>query len=103
MGLQAYQQTAQRTESPRALEYRLFGQVTRALMAAAESDGVSLSGSGYRDSSEQVALRQQNCGSSDYAIYDMSSSDCSPPTPTDETPLAQRPARPTASPKAGTP
>lgn len=38
MGLQAYQQTAQRTESPRALEYRLFGQVTRALMAAAESD-----------------------------------------------------------------
>lgn len=38
MGLQAYQQTAQRTESPRALEYRLFGQVTRALMAASESD-----------------------------------------------------------------
>jgi flagellar protein FlaF len=38
MGLQAYQQTAQRTESPRALEYRLFGQVTRALMAAAETD-----------------------------------------------------------------
>lgn len=38
MGLQAYQQTAQRTESPRALEYRLFGQVTRALIAASESD-----------------------------------------------------------------
>ena len=38
MGLQAYQQTAQRTESPRSLEYRLFGQVTRALMAASETD-----------------------------------------------------------------
>lgn len=38
MGLQAYQQTAQRTESPRSLEYRLFGQVTRALIAASQSD-----------------------------------------------------------------
>ena len=38
MGLQAYQQTAQRTESPRALEYRLFGQVTRALIAASQAD-----------------------------------------------------------------
>lgn len=37
MGLQAYQQTAQRTESPRALEYRLFGQVTRALIAASQT------------------------------------------------------------------
>lgn len=38
MGLQAYQQAAQRTESPRSVEYRLFGQVTRALMEAAEAD-----------------------------------------------------------------
>jgi flagellar protein FlaF len=38
MGLQAYQQTAQRTETPRALEYRLFGQVTRALIAASHAD-----------------------------------------------------------------
>lgn len=38
MGLQAYQQTAQRTETPRSLEYRLFGQVTRALMAASQAD-----------------------------------------------------------------
>jgi flagellar protein FlaF len=38
MGLQAYQQTAQRTETPRALEYRLFGQVTRALIAASQAD-----------------------------------------------------------------
>jgi septal ring factor EnvC (AmiA/AmiB activator) len=50
------------------------------MMAAAEADGVSLGGSGYRDPSEQIALRIQNCGGSDYAIYQMSSSYCSPPT-----------------------
>ncbi|MFO1014379.1 MAG: flagellar biosynthesis regulator FlaF [Caulobacteraceae bacterium] len=34
MSLQAYQQAAQRAEQPRDLEYRLFAQVTRALMEA---------------------------------------------------------------------
>ncbi len=38
MSLQAYQRAAQRTENPREMEYRLFGQVTRALMAASEVD-----------------------------------------------------------------
>lgn len=38
MSLQAYQQVSARAESPRDLEYRLFGQVTRALMEAAEVD-----------------------------------------------------------------
>jgi flagellar protein FlaF len=38
MSLQAYQQAAQRAETPRDIEYRLFGQVTRALMDAAETD-----------------------------------------------------------------
>ena len=37
MSLQAYQRTAQRAESPRDAEYRLFGQVTRALMDASDS------------------------------------------------------------------
>lgn len=35
MSLQAYKTAATRAESPRELEYRLFGQVTRALMHAA--------------------------------------------------------------------
>src|SRR5580698_10012837 len=35
MSLQAYQQAARRAEQPRDSEYRLFGEVTRALMAAA--------------------------------------------------------------------
>ncbi len=38
MSLQAYQRAAQQAESPRETEYRLFGQVTRALMEAAEVD-----------------------------------------------------------------
>lgn len=36
--LQAYKQAATRTETPREMEYRLFGQVTRALMHAATVD-----------------------------------------------------------------
>lgn len=36
--LQAYKQTSTRTETPREMEYRLFGQVTRALMHAATVD-----------------------------------------------------------------
>ncbi|ATQ43453.1 flagellar biosynthesis regulator FlaF [Caulobacter mirabilis] len=35
MSLQAYQQAAARSENPRDAEYRLFGQVTRALLDAA--------------------------------------------------------------------
>ena len=38
MSLQAYKKAAQRAESPREAEYRLFGEVTRALIRAAEVD-----------------------------------------------------------------
>lgn len=40
--LQAYKQAATRTESPREMEYRLFGQVTRALMHAATVDSTDV-------------------------------------------------------------
>ena len=36
MALQAYEQARSRAENPRETEYRLFGQVTRSLMQAAE-------------------------------------------------------------------
>jgi len=52
----------------------------QSMLNAASADGIQLGGSGYRDSSAQVALRSQNCGSSNYAIYQMSPSSCSPPT-----------------------
>lgn len=50
------------------------------LLAAAEANGFVFSGGGYRDSSAQVAARRANCGTSDYAIYEMPPSQCSPPT-----------------------
>jgi flagellar biosynthesis activator protein FlaF len=42
MSLQAYQRTASQAEDPRQLEYRLFGQVTRALMDASQADPLDL-------------------------------------------------------------
>lgn len=38
MSLQAYSKAATRTETPREMEYRLFGQVTRALIYASQVD-----------------------------------------------------------------
>ena len=50
------------------------------MLTAARADGVELGGSGYRSRDDQVRLRRQNCGSSDYAIYEAPSTDCSPNT-----------------------
>lgn len=50
------------------------------LLDAARADGIALGGSGYRDTNAQIALRRQNCGTSDYAIWDMPPDQCSPPT-----------------------
>jgi D-alanyl-D-alanine carboxypeptidase len=53
----------------------------QALLNAAARDGVSLCArSGYRSPEQQIELRRQNCGSSNYAIYYMPASQCSPPT-----------------------
>lgn len=51
-----------------------------ALVDHAEADGLTLAGGGYRDNNQQIALRRANCGTSHYAIYEMPSSQCSPPT-----------------------
>lgn len=50
------------------------------MISAAAADGVTLTGSGYRDPARQIALREEHCGSSYYAIYQMPSSQCRPPT-----------------------
>jgi LAS superfamily LD-carboxypeptidase LdcB len=50
-----------------------------ALLAQAEADGITLDGSGYRSTGEQIEIRRQVCGASDYAIWEMPSSSCSPP------------------------
>lgn len=67
----------------------IAGQV-EALMAKAASDGVTLSGWGFRTYEEQVALRRQNCGWSDYAVYYAPSSSCSPPTAVPGTSMHER-------------
>lgn len=51
-----------------------------AMLAAAEADGIHLSGGGYRDPAGQIAVRRSNCGSSQYAIYSAPASSCRPPT-----------------------
>lgn len=52
----------------------------RSMLAAADADGVYLTGGGYRDPQQQIALRQAHCGSSYYSTYQAPSSSCSPPT-----------------------
>jgi peptidoglycan hydrolase CwlO-like protein len=51
-----------------------------ALIAAAARSGFNLCGNGYRSPEQQVEVRKANCGTTDYAIYEMPSSQCSPPT-----------------------
>lgn len=60
------------------------------MIAAAASQGVALSGSGYRDQSRQVELRRQNCGTSDYDIYEKSPDGCSTPTAIPGTSMHER-------------
>jgi peptidoglycan hydrolase CwlO-like protein len=51
------------------------------MVNAAAADGVSLRlGNSYRSVTRQIELRRQNCGTSYYAIYEMPSGSCRPPT-----------------------
>lgn len=52
----------------------------KSMLDAAASSGVMLCGGGYRSSDGQIQTRQNNCGTSYYAIYEMPASQCSPPT-----------------------
>ena len=50
------------------------------LLNAAKDDGITLSGWGYRDSDQQIALRKAHCGTSDYDVYEKPANQCHPPT-----------------------
>ena len=52
----------------------------KSMLDAAAGNGVMLCGGGYRSSEGQIETRKANCGTSDYAIYEMPASQCSPPT-----------------------
>jgi hypothetical protein len=57
-----------------------IGDQLRSLLDAARASGIYLGGYGWRDINTQIALRRQNCGTSEYAIYQMPPDQCSPPT-----------------------
>ena len=57
----------------------ISGSVQRLLDDANEA-GITMCGHGYRDPADQIRVRRENCGTSNYAIYQAPSSACSPPT-----------------------
>ena len=60
------------------------------MLNAASSSGINLCGGGYRSSADQIETRRANCGDSYYAIYQMPSSQCSPPTAPPGTSMHER-------------
>ena len=56
----------------------IAGQV-QALLEAALADGLELTGSGYRNIEDQIEIRRQVCGPTDYDIWEKPSWECSPP------------------------
>jgi D-alanyl-D-alanine carboxypeptidase len=61
-----------------------------AMLRSAWRDGVNLCGGGYRDPKQQIRLRIQNCGTSDYAIWQKPPGTCSPPTAIPGTSMHER-------------
>ena len=53
---------------------------TEGLLAAMEAEGFDLGGWGYRNHQEQINLRRSHCGTSEWAVWQMPSSRCRPPT-----------------------
>lgn len=62
----------------------------RRLLADAAAAGVPLAGGGFRDPAGQIRVRKNNCGTSNYAIYEMPSSQCRPPTARPGTSMHER-------------
>ena len=58
----------------------LIADGTEGLLAAMEAEGFDLGGWGYRDHQEQINLRRSHCGASDWAVWQMPSHQCRPPT-----------------------
>ncbi len=60
--------------------HRSIAEQLRAMINAAEADGIHLGGSGWRSTERQIELRRQNCGTSDYLIFEAPAEACYPPT-----------------------
>jgi hypothetical protein len=70
--------------------HRSIADELDAMLASAAADGVTISGSGYRNSRRQIELRVQNCGSSPFDIYQRSPAECAPPTARPGTSMHER-------------
>ncbi len=51
----------------------------QAMLDAAANDGITLTGSGYRNVLDQIEIRREVCGPTDYDIFEKPSYECSPP------------------------
>ncbi len=60
------------------------------MIDAAAASGFNLGGNGYRSAAQQIAVRRSNCGSSDYAIWQMPASQCRPPAARPGTSMHER-------------
>ncbi len=70
--------------------HRSIADDIRRLLTDAAADGVPLAGGGYRDPAGQIRVRKNNCGTSNYAIYEMPASQCRPPTARPGTSMHER-------------
>lgn len=59
---------------------RVIAGRVRDMLAAAKAAGIVLTGGGYRSPEAQINLRRQNCGTTQYDIYEKPSDQCKPPT-----------------------
>ena len=50
-----------------------------AMLTAASGAGLALGGGGYRSSDGQIAVRRNNCGPTEYDIWEKPPSQCRPP------------------------
>jgi Tfp pilus assembly protein PilO len=60
--------------------HTLIGGPVAKLVADAAAAGVALDGGAYRDTTEQIALRQAHCGPGYDAVFNAPAASCSPPT-----------------------
>ena len=58
----------------------LVADQVEGMFAAMAAEGFTLGGGGYRSIESQIRVRRANCGTSDYAIWEMPARQCRPPT-----------------------
>jgi len=67
-----------------------IGNALAGLIDAAASSGFALGGNGYRNADQQIAVRRNNCGSSQYDIWQKPASQCRPPAARPGTSMHER-------------